>query len=243
MDYKIINEHMKNKFGSSDKIIELDNLTEGKINSITDTQMFKAHFSVLAIDLVGSKKLNQTLDVEIYNKLISEFVYGVSSIMKSYGGLWITIQGDMVYCIFNTKTKSEIDTSFDAACHLNVFIKHLNKNFHKFFNNTNIKAGIGLWFSYKNYITKVGKSGQRDIVFMGEAVNGACTLANTASRNNYSNILFNGLIKANFTDKTNEEHNKIGSFNNYSLRDFPNQKIYGCDWIIIGYNNFVKNNV
>jgi class 3 adenylate cyclase len=87
MDYKIINEHMKNKFGSSDKIIELDNLTEVKINSITDTQMFKAHFSVLAIDLVGSKKLNQTLDVEIYNKLISEFVYGVSSIMKSYGGL------------------------------------------------------------------------------------------------------------------------------------------------------------
>jgi hypothetical protein len=87
MDYKKIDEHMKNKFSSSDKIIELDNLTDGKIDAITDTQIFKARFSVLAIDIVDSKKLNTELEVEIYNKLISEFVYGVSHILKSYGGL------------------------------------------------------------------------------------------------------------------------------------------------------------
>ena len=244
MDYKKINEHMRNKFNSNDKIVELDNLTDGKIDSITDNQIFKARLTVIAIDIVGSKKLNDELAVKNYNKLISEFVYGASSILQSQGGLWIKIQGDMVYSIFEAKNKDQIDEVFNTACYLNVFIKHLNKNLEKLLGiNKEIKAGIGVWFSFENYITKVGKNGKRDVVFMGESVNKACTLANKASRGNQSNILFNELLSTNFTDKKKESNRKIGSFNTFSISELQGEKILGCNWIMVGYDNFVENNV
>ncbi|MDK2819329.1 MAG: hypothetical protein KFW07_00680 [Mycoplasmataceae bacterium] len=243
MDYKKIDTHMKMKFNSNNKIKEIANLTDGKIDQISDNEIYKAGFSAVAIDIIDSVKLNTSLNVDIYNKIISEFVFGVSSIMKEYQGLWLTIQGDMVYAIFESKDKSQIDGVFNVACELHVFMTHLNKNINKTFRINNvIKAGIGVWFSFDNYITKVGKSSNRDIVFMGDAVNKACKLANLAGRNNYRNILFNDLINTNFTDGTKIKHNKIGSFNTYSISGL-NGQIYGCDWIMTGYDNFVKNNV
>lgn len=243
MDYKKINEHMKTKFNSKDKINNISNLTDGKIDEISDNQIYKASFSVVAIDIIDSVKLNDGLNIETYNKIISEFAFGVSSIMKEYNGLWITIQGDMVYAIFESKNKSEIDKVFDLACYLNTFMSHLNKNINKLLGiNKIIEAGIGIWFSFENYITKVGKSGDRDIVFMGEAVNKANKLANLAGRNNFKNILFNDLLHNNFSEGKKIENNKIGSFNTYAINGLSD-KVYGCSWIMTGYNNFIKNNL
>jgi hypothetical protein len=64
---------------------------------------------------------------------------------------------------------------------------------------------------------------------MGESVNNACTLASVASRGSYSKILFNDLISTNFSEETKTKHDKIGSFNNYSVSKLPNKKILGCD--------------
>jgi hypothetical protein len=50
----------------------------------------------------------------------------------------------MVYSIFEAKIQNQIDKVFDAACYLNVFISHLNKNFNKYLKTKTIKAGIGL---------------------------------------------------------------------------------------------------
>lgn len=238
-----INEHMKIKFNSKDKIKKITSLTNSEIDKISDNEIYQATFSVLAIDIVESVKLNDSLDVDIYNKIISEFVFGVSSILKKYQGLWITIQGDMVYAIFKSDQKVEIDNVFNAACDLNSFMEHLNKNISKILEiNRTIKAGIGIWFSSQNYITKVGKSGDRDIVFMGDSVNKACRLSSLAGRNNYETILFNDLVKNNFTKQTKINNNKIGGLNARNISGF-NEKIYGCNWIMTNYINFVKNNV
>lgn len=243
MDYKKIDVHMKNKFSSKDKIKEIKNLNNSEISKISDSEIYKVELGVIAIDIIESVKLNEKLKVDNYNAIISEFAFGASSILKAHGGIWIRIQGDMVYAIFKPDKNKNIDSIFDAACELNTFMEHLNKNIFKSFNRKNlVNAGIGIWLSSENYITMVGKNNDRDIVFMGDSVNKACKLANLAGRDKYTNILFNNSLEIRFTKETKILNNKLGGFRSYKIPGIS-ERILGCDWNIDSYTNFINNNV
>ncbi|MGL4343185.1 MAG: hypothetical protein ACRCRZ_01260 [Metamycoplasmataceae bacterium] len=245
MNYNKIDQHMKNIFGNQNAIKKLKTFDINKINEIKNTEIYKISFATIAIDIVSSVELNDAIDVEDYNKIISEFIFGVSTIFSDNNAKKITIQGDMVFAIFEADLKKDIDHIFEIACLLNTFIEHLNTNIVNFLDlDRKIEAGIGVWFSSENYLTKVGKTKNRDLVFMGDSVNKACKLAKIAARNNYENILFNDLIYNNFTEENKKNNHNIGTFSIYHNVDgLDNESIYGCSWTITKYDNFIKNNV
>lgn len=245
MYFNDIDNHIKNKFKKNEKFIELKKLQE--IETLEADRIYKLPLISLAVDIVDSKSCEERYGIENWSKILSEFIYGVSKIMKEYSGKWITIQGDGIYCLFNADKKEEIDNSFSCSCVINTFKSHLNSLIGKILNRNEryyeLDFGIGLWLSFENYISKVGISKNTDIVFMGDSVNFSNTLAKLASRKGCDSILFNELFMDNFSDEVKNKNNNVGRFDIYNNLLDDNTKFYGCSWIITNYSNFVKNSV
>jgi len=250
--YKKIQEHIKNKFLNDEKIEEIKKLpSDNEIDKLSDNKIYKIALTCIAVDIVESKKWNEKYKINEWSKIFSEFSYGISKIMREFDGKWITIQGDGIYCIFNSSIKKEIDSAFNCCCALNTFKEQLNNNIEKYikvnetintYDDNYIDYGIGMYFSSENYISKIGIRKERKIVFMGDAVNYANMLSKEASRNNYESILFNDLIEENFTEENKQKNNENGSFK-YYYNIIENETILGCDWVLINYNNFIENSI
>lgn len=257
MDYKKqIDDHMKNKFENLEKIVNLDKLPdEQELDRMPDSKIFKVPFTCIFIDVVNFKKLSEHTDPKIVSCIMSEFTYGVTKIIKEFGGFRIQIQGDGIYGIFKSSTKDEIHEAFKCACALSTFQKHLNKNIERYFDgdikydryslsqsDESFSFGIGLYYSEENFISKVGHGSTRDLIFMGESVSKASVLAKTSNRNFFDRILMNELIKINFPDDSNPEKDNFSGFKKVFVRDL-NEYVWSCNWVITTYNNFVDNNV
>lgn len=259
MNYNDIQNHMVGKFSANEKVEKLDDVpSEYELQKLSDNKIYKTTLITVAVDIIKFTELNKYSDPEVLSKVMSEFSWGVTKIMKQYNGGQIDIQGDGIFCIMKTsKSKIDIDMAFSMACELNSFRKHLIKNIDKyfpnklklsqydsnFFNSPNpFDFGIGLYDSFENYISKVGHPGTRDLVYMGESVNGANNLAKVAGRAGRKHIMMNDLFYSNFTDKEKERTNTIGGFSIINLFS-PNVKCWECDWIMSNYDNFVNNNV
>ena len=100
--------------------------------------------------------------------------------------------------------------------------------------------GVGVWFSFENYISSVGSSKTRDIVFMGDAINYANYLAKEAGRNGVEPILINQLLLENITKEYKSNNKNIWDFKEY--QKINDEKIYGFSWIFTKYLNWIKNN-
>lgn len=259
MSYNDIQTHMINKFGTNEQVEKLDNVPNAeKLKTLQDNKIYKTTLTAVAVDIIKFTELNMYSDPEVLSKVISEFTWGVTKIMKEYGGGQIDIQGDGIFCIMeSSSSKADIDRAFAMACELNTFRKHLIKNIKKYFpgklkisnfnafyasSDVNFDFGIGLYDSFENYISKVGHSSTRELVFMGETVNGANNLAKTAGRNGRKHIMMNNLFYTNFTDQKKQHINSSGSFSSLNMFN-PSIKVWECDWIMSSYNSFVDNNV
>lgn len=247
-----IDTHMKNVFSSEDALITLEKLpSQEELEKMDMNKLYKVQFSAINVDIVGFKKLNDHTDPEVLNKIMSEFFYGVTKILKAFNANDIDIQGDGCFATFGGGQKSDIDNTFRCACALNTFKKHLNKVIDMYFPNelknnhyssTELEFGIGIWQSWENFISKVGHGKTRELIYMGDSVNKSSAIAKIAARNGRKSILMNDLINSNFTDeqkKKIEEQGGLHSYYDYNLQ----QTIYECDWIMSNYNNFVDNNV
>lgn len=107
-----------------------------------------------------------------------EFGYAISKIMKIYDAKYIKIQGDSVFGIFEGSKKEQIEKCFDCCVDLNTFKYHLNKVIWKYLMKGDydeyvhkIDYRIGMWFSFDNYMSRIGHKTTKDIVFSGDAVN------------------------------------------------------------------------
>ena len=249
-EWKNINEHMKNKFINEEKTEVLKTFpNKDFINKMEDNKIYKTLFSCIAINIINSKNKLNEFDYEDWSKMLSEFTYGITKIMKIYHAQYIRIQGDEIYGIFVSDTKEQIDKVLDCCVELNTFKTHLNKQIHKsLFNRKNgdkedemlIDYGVGVWFSFENYISSVGSSKTRDIVFMGDAVNYANYLAKEAGRNGMEPILINQLLLENITKEYKSNNKNIWDFKEY--QKINDEKIYGFSWIFTKYLNWIKNN-
>ena len=247
-EWKNLNNHIKNKFDNGEKIEVLNEFpSQNFINQMEDNKLYKLPIICIAVDIVDSKNKTKEFEIKDWSKILSEFAFGISKIMNIYNSKFIKIQGDSVYGIFKAQTKEYIDKSFDCCIELNTFKNHLNKMiskniFGEEWNETNefIDFGIGVWFSFDNYVSVIGTNKKRDIVFIGESVNYASTLSKLASRNNNEPILFNELLLTNFS-KQYKKNNK--AFMDFDYQIFDNKKIFGCSLIFTKYLNWIKNNI
>lgn len=248
-EWKNINEHMKNKFINEEKTQVLKTFSNKDINKMEDNKIYKTLFSCIAVDIINSKNKLNEFDYEDWTKILSEFAFGITKIMKIYHVKYIKIQGDGIYGIFVSNTKEQIDKVLDCCVELNTFKTHLNKQIHKSLfdgkngdeeNNILIDYGIGAWFSSKNYISNIGSPKTRDIVFMGDAVNYANYLAKEAGRNGIEPILINQLLLENITKEYKSNNKNFRDFKEY--QKINNEKIYGFSWNFEKYWNWIKNN-
>ena len=249
-----IDVHMNNVFDNYDNVKTLEKLpTKEQLEDLENNILYKVNFASIAIDVVDFKLLNQYSDENALNAVMNEFFYGVTKIMKSQRikPSRIDIQGDGVYSIYRMETKEDIDLMFTLLCYLNTFQKHIIKKIKSKFpskikknsySESDFTFGIGASFSFENYISLVGHGKDKDLIFMGHAVNCSNELAKKAHRNNNEPIMFDNLFYENFSDKEQEKANEIGgiskSYNKYTYQE----DIYECNWIITSYDNFIDNN-
>ncbi|MBR2022388.1 MAG: hypothetical protein IJ997_01715, partial [Mycoplasmataceae bacterium] len=102
-EWKNINQHMKNKFINEEKTQVLKTFpNKDFINKMEDNKIYKTSFSCIAINIINSKnKLNEfDYEYEDWTKILSEFAFGITKIMKIYHAQYIRIQGDEIYGIF-----------------------------------------------------------------------------------------------------------------------------------------------
>ena len=252
--WKEIDGHMNNVFDNYANAKTLKNLpTKEQLKNLDNNTLYKVNFASIAIDVVDFKLLNQYSEKNALNAVMNEFFYGVTKIFKSISTppSRIDIQGDGVYSIYRIETKADIDLMFTLLCCLNSFQKHIIKKIKSHFplmikkdsySESDFTFGIGASFSFENYISLVGHGKDKDLIFMGHAVNYSNELAKKAHRNNNEPIMFDNLFYENFSDKQKEKANKIGgiskSYNKYTYQE----NIYECNWIITPYDNFIDNN-
>ncbi|MGL4951665.1 MAG: hypothetical protein ACRC4L_01620 [Mycoplasma sp.] len=258
MDYSKLSNHIKQKFDTKEKIIKLKNVpNDDKLEELVDNRVYSVGFTCLAVDIIDSSKMNEIYGIENTSKIISEFAWGISTIMNEFNGKWVTIQGDGIYCIFNAGIRDEIDNVLNCAATISTYKEMLNKiikNKLNFFNDE-LDYGIGIWYSSENLITKVGKKGNREIVFLGDSVNYANFLSKKSSRTIksnhqafsgfgfsndifYNSILMNDLFYQNLTEEF-KYHESI-TFNKLTIDKFI---IYGSDLFIVPFKNFIENNI
>ncbi len=256
--FKQINNHMNNIFENYSSIEVLDNLpSKTALEELENNKLYQTNFVSIAVDVVNFKKLSEYSDEEALNAIMNEFTYGVVKIMKEFTNpAKIDIQGDGIYAIYRIKTKDDVDTTFSVLCGLNTFQNHLQAKIKKYFDENQVKDslypnsfkemfsfGIGASYSFENFISKVGHGADKDLIFMGHAVNCANELAKSANRNGRKSILIDNLFHFNLTNDEKNRIRDIGGVNKLNINYSYNETIYEVSWILTNYNNFVKNNV
>lgn len=155
------------------------------------------------IDIVDSSKLTDGHKRPTLAKMYRCFLSECVAIMNSYTICKeININGDCVWGVFETPTKSDVDMVTDVAAKLNSMVKILNyklvkKNYEK------ISVGIGI-DDGTALMVKAGYSGSglNDVIWMGDVVNSACHLANRAGRGWRKNILVSSKVYENVLEET-----------------------------------------
>ena len=159
---------------------------------------YYVNVTALFIDIVGSSKLlevcQRTTLAKIYRSFISECVAIISSTSQCRE---VSIHGDCVWGIFETPKKSDIDSVFSIAAMLNSFVKMLNLKLSKK-NYQTISVGIGI-DDGRTLMIQAGYKGSsiNEVVWMGNAVNNACHLANKAGRDFREPIVVSSVIYKN----------------------------------------------
>lgn len=167
-------------------------------DTLTYNNGYYVNVTALFIDIVGSSKLlevcQRTTLAKIYRSFISECVAIISSTSQCRE---VSIHGDCVWGIFETPKKSDIDSVFSIAAMLNSFVKMLNLKLSKK-NYQTISVGIGI-DDGRTLMIQAGYKGSsiNEVVWMGNAVNNACHLANKAGRDFREPIVVSSVIYKN----------------------------------------------
>ncbi|WP_213686472.1 adenylate/guanylate cyclase domain-containing protein [Acinetobacter sp. WY4] len=185
-----------NNYQESDKVPSIDDLTY--------TNGYHINCSALFIDLRGSKELatkhQKKVLAKIYRAYISELVAllnGNPNIQQIY------IEGDCVWGVFNTETKSQIDRVFQTAYEANSLIQTLNIKLRKK-SYTQLKVGIGLHYG-QALVIKAGYkgSGINEVTWIGELIGKTAKYCNEANKGWRKTIILSDVFYSNLND-----HNK-----------------------------------
>lgn len=173
-------------------------------NNLSYANGFYVNVSALFIDIVGSSSMtdvhNRPVLAKTYRCFISECTAIINSSILCEE---ININGDCVWGVFDTASKSDIDHVFNLAAKLNSLITILNYKLRKK-GYSSISVGIGIDYG-RALMIKAGYSGSglNDVVWMGDVVNSACHLSGIAGRNGRNTIVVSSCVYSNLN-----EHNR-----------------------------------
>ena len=164
---------------------------------------------------------------KIYRSFISEMV----ALMNGHDTCReVNINGDCVWCVCETKYKTDIDNVFSLAAKACSLVDILNYKLKKK-NYQTYQVGIGIDYG-RALMIKAGNSGSdiNDVVWMGDVVNQACHLCNEANSGYFDKRVFlSNIIYDNLNDSNKALCSKDGG------RD-----IYQADVVNIGMNEWLK---
>ena len=164
-------------------------------DTLTYDNGYYVNVGAIFVDIVGSSDLSDgsqraTL-AKIYRSFISECVAIMSSkkICKE-----VNIHGDCVWGIYELSWYSNADVILEVAATIRSFINLLNKRLIRK-GYKSIDIGIGIDYG-RALMIKAGYKGSsiNEVVWMGDVVNNACHLANTAGRSGRSVFIVSDTI-------------------------------------------------
>lgn len=143
----------------------------------------------LFVDIRDSSKLPENHRKPVLAKIYRSYISELTAIMQSYDTCKeVNIVGDCVNGIFTCHSKDDVLKPFSAAYTINGIIEVLNKKLEAKGYST-IKIGIGIAKGDALMVQAGYKgSGLNDVIWMGNVVNYACHLCESANKNGNSLI-------------------------------------------------------
>lgn len=241
-EWELIRNKIKNIFDKNENINFVKEFPNQNFidEHLTNNQITRIPLISIAVDIEKSKnKINQ-FGIEVWSKIQTQFMNGISSILLKYGCKYINTNMDSIYGLFSVALKSDIDNSMNCAFEINTFkyllnyeLSRLIPEFEYIEDDLELNFGIGLWYSSDNYVTKL--STNNNLFYMGDSINYSNFLAKKASRTNYVSILFNDAIYNNLTDeyKNNDTFECVHYNNSKSIDIYGSKRIYKdfLEWI------------
>ena len=174
-------------------------------DDLTFTNGYYMNITSVFIDIVGSSDMSDENKRPTLAKKYRSFLSECVAIMNEQDICKeVNINGDCVWGVFETPKKSDIATVFTIIGKLNSLVEILNYKFDKK-NYGKIEVGIGVDYG-RALMIKAGYSGSgiNDVIWMGDVVNNACHLANSAGRDGIKPILVSYTIYNNLSDDNKE---------------------------------------
>lgn len=231
-DFEKSRERISEILDSSDSDYE-DHKGIPSRDRLTFTNGFYVDVTVVFIDMRESKALSEKhtrpVLAKIYRTYISEMVAvlkGNSTISEIY------IEGDGVWAVFNTTTKSDVDSVLCTAAKVSSLIDTINIKLSKKGYST-IEVGIGIDDGKSLYI-KAGHKGSsiNEVVWIGRAVGTAANLCSHGNRTWADNeVMVSEVVYGNLSDE-----------NKSLLEWYPNRQCYHGNIVNVLMNDWVNNN-
>ncbi len=174
-------------------------------SSLTFENGFYVDVTVLFVDIRSSKELSEKHTKPVLAKIYRSYISEVIAVLKGNSAInEIYIEGDGVWAVFNTTTKTEVDSVFCTGFTIASLIDILNIKLTKKGYQT-IEVGIGIEDAESLYI-KAGYSGSgiNEVVWIGKVVGQAAELCSFGNRSwNDNEIMVSPTVYSSLTD-----HNK-----------------------------------
>lgn len=204
-----------------------------KRDTLTFNNGYYVYASSVFVDIRDSKSLNDKHKRPTLAKIYRTYISEIIAVMKGDTNVnEVYIEGDGVWGIFDTPSKSDIDGVFSTAAQISSIIDILNIKYKKK-GYSELTVGIGLAYYTSLYIKAGYKgSGINEVVWLGELVSEAAKLCSYGNKEYgdkemmASNVFYNNL---------NDSNKKLLEFNH-------NRDCYHGDVINTGMNDWVNEN-
>lgn len=172
--------------------IENSKLTFGNKGLLFDS-------TVLYIDLRDSTQLLNKHNKSTVAKLLKAYYYAIIKVAKSLDGELRSFNGDSLLVFFQGTTQASLSTAVEAAMKMTYILSYEETIQSKLSKYSKLNYGIGI--DYGSILcTKVGLGGDsdnKDLVWIGNAVNKSTVLSDIGRNPNYiyiSHIVYNNLL-------------------------------------------------
>lgn len=207
-------------------------------DKLTYTNGFYVNCTALFIDIRGSSKLPETHNRPVLAKLYRAYLSECVAVLNQDPNCReIFINGDCVSGIFETATKSAIDSTFFRSFQLNSLLTLLNwrleqKGYAK------IQCGIGIDYG-RALMLKAGYKGHaiNEIIWMGDVVNNASNLCHQGNKGDRKAIQVSPVFQQNIT---RDDYLKLLAPVYGNIFDFATPTAYEGDIISIEMNAWIE---
>lgn len=210
-------------FKESDSIVNRENLTY--------KNGFYVYCTALFVDIRDSSNMTDAHKRPVLAKIYRSFISEMVALMNGHDTCReVNINGDCVWCVCETKYKTDIDGVFSLAAKACSLVDILNYNL-KIKNYQTYQVGVGIDYG-RALMIKAGNDGSAidDVVWMGDVVNQACHLCNEANSGFFDKRVFlSNIIYDNLNDNNKTLCSKDGG------RD-----IYQADVVNINMSKWLK---